>query len=115
MFWVTNSGPRNETTLWFDTARIEQKIDGQWRAFSDSSAFDSAWRGVEGTAWFGDYGCFFVVGRPPGLQTNVGWRLQLRSGQDRSVRQLVLQEKLGREVFKRNEEYNVILSSEVVP
>jgi hypothetical protein len=125
MFWVTNSGPRNET-LWFDTAQIEQRIDGQWRPFSDSAAFNVTWvsnaivpiprwRGVEGRSWFGDYGCLFVVGHPPGLPTNVAWRLQLHCGRDRSVGQLVVQEKLGRDVFERNQEYNVVLSSEVVP
>jgi hypothetical protein len=124
-FWVTNSGSPNET-LWFDTHRIEQKKDGQWLPFSDSASFNVTWvsnaivpiprwRGVEGRAWFGNYGCFFVVGHPPGLPTNVPWRLKLHCGQDRSVGQLVVEENLGREVFDRKTEYNVILSSEVIP
>jgi hypothetical protein len=112
LFWVTNAGSPKDR-VWFDTLQVEQKVDGQWRAFTPTS---KEWSGVEGSVWMGGYGCMYAIEQPPGLTTNAVWRLQVRFGRDRSSFRLMINSWLGREFFPLNkEDYVSLPSSEVIP
>jgi len=111
LFWVTNTGKPSQR-VWFDTMKVEQRVDGQWRAFPPTN---TRWSGVEGSIWPGGYGCHYAVALPPGLETNATWRLQVRCGRDRSSLKLVINSWLGRESFRRSKEYVSFPSSEVIP
>jgi hypothetical protein len=111
LFWVTNTGNPRER-VWFDAMKVEQKVDGQWRAFVPANP---GWSGVEGSIWMGGYGCHYAVALPPGLQSNAIWRLQVRCGRDRSSLKLVINSWLGREFFRRSEGHVSLPSSEVIP
>jgi len=113
LFLVTNT-TRNEC-LWFKTAFAEQKAGGEWEQFGPGT---NAWSGVEGSLWAPAYGCFMAVGWPPGLSTNAAWRLQVSYGRDPSPLRALINEKfgepvLGRELFHRGKQENMVGSSEV--
>jgi hypothetical protein len=111
LFWVTNAEPFDHT-LWFDSFEVEQNTNGQWLAFTRTN---SLWSGVEGSVWWGGYGCMYAVGWPPGLPTNATWRLRIRCGRDLSPIKLRINEKLRRKIFHPDQKHMVLWSSEVIP
>ena|SRR5579872_3430583 len=96
--------------LWFKTASVERKTELGWERFTPTNR---SWFGPEGSLWTPGYGCFIAVGWPPGLPTNVCWRLQLSYGKDPSALGLLINQKSGRELFHSSKAENTIPSSEV--
>jgi len=96
--------------IWFKTASIEQKTPTGWQTFSPNG---TSWSGVNGGYWSPGYGCLFAVGWPPGLPTNAKWRLRVSYGREPSRLGMVLNQKLGREIFHSGREEAVISSEEV--
>ena len=96
--------------IWFKTSSIEQKTPTGWQTFSPNG---TPWSGVEGGYWSPGYGCLYAVGWPPGLPTNATWRLRVSYGRDPSGWRMVVNRKLGREIFHSGREEAVISSEEV--
>jgi len=96
--------------IWFKTASIEQKTSAGWQRFLPNG---TSWSGVEGGYWSPGYGCLFAVGWPPGLPTNTTWRLRVSYGREPSRLGMVVNQKLGREIFHSGPEEAVISSEEV--
>jgi hypothetical protein len=109
MFLVSNAAPKQ--SFWFKTDSIEQKTPTGWQPFVPSAG---GWSGVEGSRWTPGYGCLYAVGWPPGLPTNATWRLQIGYGRDPSILQLVVNKKLGWELFRSGKKQSIIPSSEVI-
>lgn len=107
MFRVSNSS--SNRWIWFKTVAIEQKTHAGWQTFSPSGS----WSGVEGRLWSPGYGCLFAVGWPPGLPTNTAWRLQLSYGKDPSLFGIVVNQRIGHEIFHSGKEEAVVPSSAV--
>jgi hypothetical protein len=108
LFWVTNTSP-NVISFKSDSAEI--KTDKGWQPFLPAG---SPWRGVEGSLWQQNYGCFYAVGWPPGLLTNAVWRLQVRHARDPSLLGILINQKLGRTIFRPGKEFSTP-TAEVVP
>ena len=96
--------------IWFKTASIEQKTPTGWQTFLPNG---TSWSGVEGGYWSPGYGCLYAVGWPPGLPTNATWRLRVSYGREPSRLGMVVNRKLGREIFHSGREEAVISSEEV--
>lgn len=109
MFLVSNASPKQ--SFWFKTDSIEQKTAAGWQPFTPSGG---VWTGVEGSVWTPGYGCIFAVGWPPGLSTNATWRLQMGYGKDLSILQLVMNKKIGVELFRSSKNQSSFPSSEVI-
>jgi hypothetical protein len=107
-FWVTNIATKQ--FIWFKTVSIEQKTDAGWQSFVPSGG---PWSGVEGSLWQPGYGCLYAVGWPPGLATNATWRLQVLYGRDPSEFGIVVNQKIGRDIFPSGKGELTIPSSEV--
>jgi hypothetical protein len=110
LFLVTNI--TRHQFLWFKTASLERKTETGWERFTPTNG---AWSGPEGSLWAPGYGCFVAVGWPPGLPTNVCWRLQLSYGRDPSELGILINQKSGREFFHSRKSENTVLSSTVSP
>src|SRR5688500_850066 len=76
LFWVTNTSPN---IINFKTDSVEIKTGNGWEPFLPTGAL---WRGVEGSLWFPNYGCFYAVGWPPGLPTNMAPAITAHSSTD---------------------------------
>jgi|SRR5581483_5032841 len=96
--------------IWFKTASIEHKTPTGWQTFLPKG---TSWSGINGGYWSPGYGCIFAVGWPPGLPTNATWRLRVSYGPEPSTLGMVLNRKLGREIFHSGPEEAVISSEEV--
>jgi hypothetical protein len=96
--------------LWFKTASIEQKTPTGWQTFLPNG---TPWSGVEGGLWSPGYGCLYAVGWPPGLRTNGTWRLRVSYGPEPSRWAMLMNRKLGLEIFRSGPEEAVISSEEV--
>ena len=108
LFWVTNTSPN---IINFKTDSVEIKTGNGWEPFLPTGAL---WRGVEGSLWFPNYGCFYAVGWPPGLPTNTVWRLQVRHVREPSLLRILINQKLGRDLFRPGQEFTSP-TAEVVP
>ncbi len=107
LFWVTNTAPRMTS---FKTASVEIKTNRGWEPFVPAGA---PWRGVEGSLWHQNYGCFYAVGWPPGLPTNAVWRLQVRHAAEPPLLGIIINQKLGRDLFRPGKEFTTT-TSEIV-
>src|ERR1051325_5376797 len=96
--------------IWFKTASIEQKTPTGWQTFLSNS---TSWSGVEGGRWSTGYGCLFAVGWPPGLPTNATWRLRVSYGREPSMSRMVVNRKIGLEIFHSGREEATVSSGEV--
>lgn len=106
---------RNVTTnqyLWFNTASVEREGEQGWERFEP---IGGVWSGVEGSLWGPSYGCLYAVGWPPGLPTNSAWRLQVRYGRDPSLFGIVINQRIGRQIFRSGKEEAVLPSDVVEP
>jgi hypothetical protein len=108
LFWVANI--TSNKWIWFKTASVEQKTDTGWLQFVPTNR---DWAGINGGAWGPRYGCFYAVRWPPGLPTNASWRLQTGYGREPSHLGLVVNQKLGLEVFRSRGQESIVPSSEV--
>ena len=108
MFWVSNSCATE--SIWFETDSVEQKTETGWQHVVPSGL---SWSGVEGSVWFPGYGCLYAVGWPPGLPTNATWRLQVCSGREPSGLRQLVNEKIGRRIFRSGGGNAIVLSTEV--
>lgn len=115
MFTVSNT--TTNQYLRFKTTSVELKTETGWQSFVLSSG---SWSGVEGSVWSPRYGCLFAVGWPPGLPTNASWRLQVRYEREPTSLGVILNQKIGRQLFPpgllqlhRGEGESTIQSSEV--
>jgi hypothetical protein len=108
LFWVTNTSPN---IINFKTDSVEIKTDNGWQPFLPTGA---PWGGVEGSLWFSNYGCIYAVGWPPGLRTNATWRLQVRHAREPSLLGILINQKLGRNLFRPGQEFTSP-TAEVVP
>ena len=71
LFRVMN--PAANVSAQFDTTGIEVNQGHGWELVP----VPGRWYGVAGGAWTPGYGCLCAVGWPPGVSTNVTWRLRL--------------------------------------
>lgn len=108
MFFVRNAS--SNRVLWFKTVGVEQKTSAGWQTCVTSN---TPWSGVEGSVWTPGYGCFYAVGWPPGLPTNATWRLRVAYGYDPSLMKMVLNQKIGKDIFHSGGQEAVVASTEV--
>jgi hypothetical protein len=94
--------------IWFKTASIEQKTPTGWQTFLPNRA---SWSGINGGYWSPGYGCLYAVGWPPGLPTNATWRLRVSYGPEPSRLGMIVNRKLGREIFHGGPEEAAIWDS----
>lgn len=107
LFSVTNIG--RSGWIWFNTSFVEQKTETGWQRVKTDQG---VWSGVEGGRWTPEYGCLFAVGWPSGVPTNATWRLRVRYGREPSLIGILVNDHLGRMVFRRGAEEQTIASSE---
>lgn len=72
LFRVKNVSP--DTFIGFDTVCVETNDGSSWKEFKPAGH----WQGVGGDIWAPSYSCFYAVAWPPGLETNVVWRMRLK-------------------------------------
>lgn len=104
---------RNVTSnqfLWFKTASLERKTEKGWERVD---SIEGVWSGVEGNLWSPGYACLYAVGWPPGLPTNATWRLQVRHGKDPSLLARLINQKIGRDIFRSGKQKAVVASDAV--
>ena len=93
LFRVTSVSTNNY--IRFNTSSVESNDGRGWAQFAPVSS----WAGVEGSVWSPGYSCLYAVAWPPGLPTNMAWRLQLSVAREPSGLREYVNRKLGREVF----------------
>jgi hypothetical protein len=108
LFLVRNVASNH--SIWFKTASIEQKTSTGWQTFLPSG---TSWSGVEGSVWSPGYGCLYAVGWPPGVPTNATWRLQVGTGPGPSGLQLLVNQRIRREIFHSGGQDAIVPSTEV--
>lgn len=108
IFRVVNTA--SNKFIWFKAASVEQKTETGWQPFVPNSG---SWSGVEGSVWQPGYGCLYAVAWPPGLSTNASWRFRVPYGREPSALATIINQKLGREIFKSGRQESTVTSSEV--
>lgn len=106
LFRVKNNNP--DKLIRFDTSCVETN-DGQgWKKFVPAGD----WAGVGGSEWFPGYSCFYAIAWPPGLPTNVVWRMQMSVAREPTGLRQKINEFTVRKIFG-DYDYQTTASSEV--
>ena len=108
LFLVTNAV--GNQYVWFKTTAVEQKTKTGWQPYVPGGG---PWTGIGGMLWQPGYGCLIAVSWPPGLPTNATWRLELSYGADPSSYGILINQRLGRNIFGGGKPAGIIPSPEV--
>jgi len=93
LFQVSNADPNQ---IQFDTLAVDTNNGSSWARFAPVTP----WRGIEGSLWLGGYSCLYAVAWPPGLPTNIAWRLELSVAKELTGLRADANELVGRKLFR---------------
>ena len=108
LFFVQNV--TSNRYLWFKQTAIEQKTASGWQLFSTNVPFGPS---LEGLRWTPGYGCLYAAGWPAGLPTNTIWRMRVIYGHDPDKFGVMMNQRLGFQLFDNSGLEGEVLSTEV--